>query len=109
MNADITYSNCIPLRSRNRAIHGVIDGFRDRLQLDAARVRVERRDEGGYPFRIHAHLVIPGPDITAEGADFTFEAALRKVSSEIRQRLVHRDTKRRSRRSPQARRRAPGR
>jgi ribosome-associated translation inhibitor RaiA len=97
MSLNIHYSGCFRLAQRESAITKVIEGFRAALRIDEARVRVERSDQGPYPFRVEALLVTPGPDIKAEGSDYTFEAALRKMSQGVVKALRwRRDKKRRS-------------
>jgi len=65
-----------------------------RLQIDEARVRLERRHELSPPFRVAVHLVTPGPDLRAESQDHTILAAIEKVMLDIESRLNHRDGKR---------------
>lgn len=58
--------------------------------LDQAHVLVAREPEASPPFRVAAHLVTPGPDIRAEGADHTFAAALQKAVAQLADRIKHR-------------------
>ncbi len=64
------------------------------LQIDEARVLIERRLEASPPFRIAAHLVTPGPDIHAEGVDHTLRAALQKLVASLSGRIQDRHAKR---------------
>lgn len=63
------------------------------LQIDEARVTIERM-ESSPPFRMTAHLVTPGPDVTAEALDHTLRAALQKLFEGLSERISHRNQKR---------------
>ncbi|MEI6873343.1 MAG: HPF/RaiA family ribosome-associated protein [Verrucomicrobiota bacterium] len=71
-----------------------ISSLKNVLQIDEARVTVERRAEASPAFRVAAHLVTPGPDVSAEAVDHTLGAALRKLFEALRQRIGHRNQKR---------------
>ena len=62
----------------------------DRLQIDEARVVFERCWDGAPPYRVGIHIVTPGPDVMAEGADQTLHAAvlksLKQLETKTRQR-----------------------
>jgi ribosome-associated translation inhibitor RaiA len=94
MNLNITYSGCFRLASRESAIGKALEPFRELVRIEQAKVRVERLDEGEYPFRVNATLVTPGPDLVAEGRDYTFEAALRKLRQSLNRIVRHRREKR---------------
>ncbi|MEI6713164.1 MAG: HPF/RaiA family ribosome-associated protein [Verrucomicrobiota bacterium] len=64
------------------------------LQIDEARVRIERNTESSPPFRLAAHLVTPGPDVSAEAVDHTPRAALQKLVAQLISRIDHRNQKR---------------
>ena len=76
-----------------------IQSLRDDLQIDEARVLMERRLETSPPFRVAAHLVTPGPDVFADAVDHTLRAALEKMIGQLESRIVHRHQKR-ARRAP---------
>lgn len=63
------------------------------LQIDEARITIQRM-ESSPPFRMTAHLVTPGPDVTAEAADHTLRAALQKLVESLSERISHRNQKR---------------
>jgi ribosome-associated translation inhibitor RaiA len=71
-----------------------IETLRALLQIDEARVTVERRLEASPAFRVAAHLVTPGPDIRAEAIDHTLCAALYKLVGGLSDRIGHRHQKR---------------
>ncbi len=65
----------------------------DRLQIDEARVRLERQSELSPAYRVAIHLVTPGPDLRAEGCDHTLRAAIGKALADLEGRLQHREHK----------------
>ena len=76
-----------------------LESLREVLQIDEARVLIERRLEASPPFRITAHLVTPGPDVLADAVDHTLRAALDKLIGQLDGRIDHRQQKR-ARRGP---------
>jgi len=103
MSIQIIFSGCPRLPGQEAAITKAIDGFRRDLRIDEARVRVESNADQPYPYRVAAHLVTPGPDLEAEGRDYTFEAALRKMGRTVGKTLRQREAKRRRVAVPQMR------
>lgn len=79
------------------------------LQIDEARVVIERRLEASPPFHISAHLVTPGPDVFAEAMDHTLRAALLKTVEQIEARIDHKRVKRAGRLQRQTKAASPGR
>ncbi len=65
-----------------------------RLQIDEANVRLEHQRESSPAFRVHVHLVTPGPDLLAEGRDHTIRAAIEKVVADLEQKVTSRRLKR---------------
>jgi ribosomal subunit interface protein len=65
-----------------------------RLQIDEANVRLEHQRESSPSFRVHVHLVTPGPDLLAEGRDHTIRAAIEKVVADLDQKITSRRLKR---------------
>ena len=74
-------------------IESEIKALEPSLRIDEARVNIERQ-EASPPYRISAHLVTPGPDVTADARDFTLRAALGKLIRSIREKISHRAGKR---------------
>ena len=64
------------------------------LRIDEARVRIERNMESSPPFRVTAHLVTPGPDVSGEAVDHTPRAALHKLVAQLADRIGQRNQKR---------------
>lgn len=71
-----------------------LESLREGLQIDEARVLIERRLEESPAFRVKAHLVTPGPDVLAEAVDHTLRAALGKMFGKLEAHIVHRHQKR---------------
>jgi len=71
-----------------------IEALREDLQIDEARIHMERMIDASPAFRISAHLVTPGPDIFAEAVDHTLRAALDKMVEQLESRIGHRHKKR---------------
>lgn len=76
-------------------------------QIDEANVQIAREPHASPPFRVHVHLVTPGPDISAEARDHTFAAALGKVIKRVTEEIRNRTAKRRARRCAGAQRLLP--
>jgi ribosome-associated translation inhibitor RaiA len=63
------------------------------LQIDEARVRIERSLTESPPFSIHLYLVTPGPDVTVRATDHTLRAAMIKAFDRIRDKIGQRRAK----------------
>ncbi len=86
-----------PSESFTALIRNEMESLQTRMRIDEARVVVERHEEASPPFRISAHLITPGPDVTAEAQDHTLRAALGKLLRAISGKIGHR-ARRQSRR-----------
>jgi len=64
-----------------------------RLQMDEARVRLERRWETSPAYRVAIYIVTPGPDLQAEGSDHTIRAAMGKALANLEGQIRHRERK----------------
>ena len=64
------------------------------LRIDEANVRLVRQPEASPAYRVHVHLVTPGPDVFAEGNDHTLQAAFAKVMAQLRYKITGRAAKR---------------
>lgn len=60
-----------------------IFSLQPRLQIDEANIRLEHRRETSPAYRVHVHLVTPGPDVVAEGLDHTLRAAFEKTMADL--------------------------
>ena len=75
-------------------VENCIFSLQPRLQIDEANIRLEHRRETSPAYRVHVHLVTPGPDVFAEGRDHTLRAAFEKVMADLHDRINGRTTKR---------------
>ena len=64
------------------------------LRIDEANVRLAHQRETSPAYRVHVHLVTPGPDVFAEGNDHTLRAAFAKVMAQLRNKITGRTAKR---------------
>jgi ribosome-associated translation inhibitor RaiA len=71
-------------------------------QIDEAQVRIAKDHDVSPPFRVHVHLVTPGPDIAAEARDHTFAAALGKVVKRITEEIKRRSSQQSARRGAES-------
>jgi ribosome-associated translation inhibitor RaiA len=99
MKLSLTHRHHQPSPSFTALVKQRLEALREALQIDEARVLLERRLEGSPAFRVTAHLVTPGPDLFADGVDHTLRAALDKMIGQLEARIDHRQQKR-TRRGP---------
>ena len=64
------------------------------LRIDEANVRLVHEIEASPAYRVHVHLMTPGPDVFAEGNDHTLQAAFTKVMAQLRNKITDRTAKR---------------
>lgn len=83
-----------PSESLLELIKAELDSLKGSLQIDEARIHLERRLTGTPPFSVSFHLVTPGPDIMVDAADYTLRAALLKAFASIKSKIGHRHAKR---------------
>jgi len=67
------------------------------LQIDEANVTLAHDLEASPAFVVKVHLVTPGPDVTAEACDHTFQAAFQKVMVGLRGKISSRATRKQKR------------
>ena len=94
MKLTVTHRLHEPSQSFSTLVEEQIGSLREALQIDEARVVIERRLDASPAFRMTAHLVTPGPDIFAEAVDHTLRAALQKLIAQLVARIDHRHQKR---------------
>ena len=94
MKLHIRHRHHQPSPSFTALVASQLESLSPALQIDEARVLIERRLEASPAFRIAAHLVTPGPDIQAEGVDHTLRAALQKLIAGLSDRISYRQDKR---------------
>ncbi len=95
----LTHRHHQPSPSFTALVKERLESLREALQIDEARVLIERRLEESPAFRVSAHLVTPGPDVLAEAVDHTLRAALGKMFGKLESRIDQRQQKR-ARRGP---------
>ena len=98
MKLTLTHRNHAPSKSIVEMIEKELESLKPELQIDEARVHLERSLTESPPFSASFHLVTPGPDVNVSSTDHTLRAALLKAMAEIRDRIVHRNLKRARRR-----------
>lgn len=69
-------------------------GIAGRRKIDQARVRLVRHRDRSPAFQVSIHLVTPGPDLFADAADHTLDAAFAKALAELDGTLAERGAKR---------------
>lgn len=94
MKLILTHRHHRPSASLTALIEQNLTELGKSLQIDEARIVIERQLEASPPFRMSAHLVTPGPDVFAEANDHTLRAALEKMVAQIGARINHRHQKR---------------
>lgn len=94
MKLILTHQHHQPVPSLAALVEERLAALREALQIDEARVFIERRLEASPAFRVTAHLVTPGPDVFAEAVDHTLRAALGKMFGKLETRIGDRREKR---------------
>lgn len=94
MKLNLTHRNHSPSPSMTTMLESELQSLKDDLQIDEARVRIERSLTASPPFSISLHLVTPGPDVIVHATDHTLYAAVIKAFNRIRDKIGHRQTKR---------------
>lgn len=87
----------LSIRSTNTLdswIEKQIFSLQPKLRIDEANVRLVRQTEASPAYRVHVHLVTPGPDVFAEGNDHTLQAAFAKVMAQLHNKITGRTVKR---------------
>ena len=79
----ITHKHVKSVAAQDSLVEQRLFALADRLQIDQANVVFERRWDGAPPYRVSVHIVTPGPDVFAEGADQTLNAAVLKVLRDL--------------------------
>jgi ribosome-associated translation inhibitor RaiA len=67
-----------------------LDALRALIPISAARVVLEQQHNTTPPYRVFAHLAVPGPDIHAAARDHTLLAAWRKLDRNLRKQFQRR-------------------
>lgn len=98
MKLTLTHRNHVPTKSIIELIQGELKSILPELQIDEARVHLERSLTDSPPFSASFHLVTPGPDVIVSTTDHTLRAAVLKAFKGIAKKIEHRHSKREHRR-----------
>jgi ribosome-associated translation inhibitor RaiA len=94
MKLTLTHRNHVPSTSIVEMIKQELKLLLPDLQIDEARVRLERSLTDSPPFSVSFHLVTPGPDVIVKSSDHTLRAAILKALDRIAGKIGHRRAKR---------------
>ncbi len=83
-----------PSTSLTTMLEQELETLRPSVQIDEARVLIERRPGASPAFHVGVHLVTPGPDLLAESVDHTLRAAVRKAFDSLESKVDLRALKR---------------
>ena len=98
MKLTLTHHNHAPSASIIEMIDMELKSLLPDLQIDEARVHLERSLTDSPPFTASFHLVTPGPDVVVSSTDHTLRAAILKAFQRIADKIGHRHSKRTHRR-----------
>lgn len=98
MKLTISHRNHASSKSIIEMIETELKSLLPDLQIDEARVCLERSLTSSPPFTASFHLVTPGPDVIVSAADHTLRAAVLKAFRGITTKIEHRQVKRSRRR-----------
>lgn len=98
MKLTLTHRNHAPSRSIVELIDKELKSLQTDLQIDEARVHLERSLTDSPPFNASFHLVTPGPDVRVKSNDHTLRAAILKAFQRIAGKIGQRREKRANRR-----------
>lgn len=93
MKMTIRHINVRSTDSVDSLVEDRILALQPRLEVEEARVRLERRHDLSPPFRVSIHIVTPGPDLQAEDQDHTLVAAIAKVMDALETKIAVREKK----------------
>jgi ribosome-associated translation inhibitor RaiA len=94
MKLTLSHRNHVPSKSIVEMIENELKALLPDLQIDQARVRLERSLNESPPFSVSFHLVTPGPDVVVKSSDHTLRAAILKAFQRIAGKIGHRREKR---------------
>ena len=94
MKLILSHRNHAPSESIVKMIESELTALLPELQIDEARVHLERSLTESPPYSASFHLVTPGPDIIVSSSDHTLRAAIIKAFQGIQKKIEHRQTKR---------------
>lgn len=98
MKLTLTHRNHVPSLSIIEMLEKELKALLPNLQIDEARVHLERSLTNSPPFNASFHLVTPGPDVIVKATDHTLRAAVLKAFDRISNKIGLRHAKRAHRR-----------
>jgi len=98
MKLTLSHRNHPPSKSIIEMIENELKSILPDLQIDEARVHLERSLTDSPAFSASFQLVTPGPDVCVSSKDHTLRAAVLKAFRGIAEKIEHRQTKRIGRR-----------
>jgi ribosome-associated translation inhibitor RaiA len=97
MKLTFSHRNHTPSVSIIEMIKAELKSVLPDLQIDEARVHLERSLTDSPPFSVSFHLVTPGPDVIVSSTDHTLRAAVLKAFQGIAEKIKHRHAKQKHR------------
>jgi ribosome-associated translation inhibitor RaiA len=98
MKLTLSHRNHAPSKSIIELIEKELKSLLPDVQIDEAKIHLERSLTDSPPFSASFHLVTPGPDIIVRSSDHTLRAAVLKAFERISEKIDHRHAKRSRRR-----------
>lgn len=93
MKVTLTHRNHVPSKSIAAMLDNELKSLQPDLQIDEARVHLERSLTDSPPFTASLHLVTPGLDVLASSTDHTLRAAILKAFQSVADEIAHREDK----------------
>ena len=98
LKINLSYRGLNPRKIWRRLVEGQMRKLQGLAAILSARITLERQREVQPGFRVFATLEVPGPDFHAEARDYTLQAALLKVSDNLRRQMQSRKNRQLERR-----------
>lgn len=93
MKLKLTHRNHSPSPSIVEMLDKELKSLQADLQIDEARIHLERSLTESPPFSVSFHLVTPGPDIRVKATDQTLRAAVSKAVARVSSKIGQRRTR----------------
>lgn len=98
LNLSLSYRGLNPRALWRGLVETHIRKLQDLAAIVSARITLERQHGVKPSFRVFAMLEVPGPDFHAEARDYTLQAALLKVTDNLRRQMQSRKNRQMNRR-----------
>jgi len=93
MKLKLTHRNHSPSPSIVEMLDKELKSLQADLQIDEARIHLERSLTESPPFSVSFYLVTPGPDIRVKATDQTLRAAVSKAVARVSSKIGQRRTR----------------